>query len=573
MIAYLCQYAPVEIFHAFGEETCYVEPETSLFERAESMMHPIVCSFIKCALEDIASGDYEGIVLTSCCDSTRRLLDVLKSCFPEKFVYLLELPVKKGPAARKIFEGSLRKMIAEYEVFSGKKFREEALVEAMKAANEEPEPWAGNREGFVNVGLLGARYSPAMIDLIERSGAHIAFNLSCTGQVHRFDLDGQGTVMERYVEGLFGKVPCMRMEDGGDRNRYWEQYREGLSGLIYHTVKFCDNYSYEYASVREELGLPVLKIETDYTPQGEGQLKTRVDAFLESVRKPGEKLTTEICSGCGRAEAPAEAAQKEKITMSTGKYVLGLDSGSTSTNAVILNENRELVAFKVIRTGARSGESAERALQEILAEAGLKKEDLRQIVATGYGRVSIPFADKVVTEISCHGKGAHYVNPKVRTIIDIGGQDSKAIRLDDQGNVKDFAMNDKCAAGTGRFLEMMARTLELSIDEMGPVSLNWKEELRISSMCTVFAESEVISLIAENKEKADIIRALNMAIASRNEGLLARVGVEPVVMMTGGVAKNKGVVKALEEKLGQKLFIAEEPEIIGALGAALFALE
>ncbi|MCD7865816.1 MAG: acyl-CoA dehydratase activase, partial [Clostridiales bacterium] len=195
------------------------------------------------------------------------------------------------------------------------------------------------------------------------------------------------------------------------------------------------------------------------------------------------------------------------------------------------------------------------------------------IVSTGYGRVSIPFADKNVTEISCHGKGAHFLNPAVRTILDIGGQDSKAIRLNEHGDVIDFVMNDKCAAGTGRFLEMMARTLEISIDELGPVSLLSKEDVEISSMCSVFAESEVISLIAQNKETADIAHGIHKAIAGKAISLLKRVGLKKDFMMTGGVAKNPGVVKVLEEQLGAALYIYEQPEIVGALGAALFGLE
>ena len=182
-------------------------------------------------------------------------------------------------------------------------------------------------------------------------------------------------------------------------------------------------------------------------------------------------------------------------------------------------------------------------------------------------------ADENVTEISCHGKGAHYLNPEIRTILDIGGQDSKAIHLNEKGDVTDFVMNDKCAAGTGRFLEMMARSLEISIDELGPVSLQSKENIEISSMCSVFAESEVISLIAQNKEIADIAHGIHKAIAGKAMSLLKRVGLNPGYMMTGGVAKNPGVVAVLEEQLGEKLHIYEEPEIVGALGAALYGLE
>ena len=254
-------------------------------------------------------------------------------------------------------------------------------------------------------------------------------------------------------------------------------------------------------------------------------------------------------------------------------YSMGIDSGSTSTNAVLLNEKKEILASAVIRTGARSKESAERILEEILKKAQLRQEDLSCIVSTGYGRVGIPFADKNVTEISCHAKGAHFLNPSVRTILDIGGQDSKAIRLDENGDVADFVMNDKCAAGTGRFLEMMARTLEVDLDELGLISLTSKEQVEISSMCSVFAESEVISLIAQNKETADIAHGIHRAIAGRAVSLMKRVEMEPGYMMTGGVAKNPGLVRVLEEMLGAPLYISEEPEIVGALGAALYGLE
>lgn len=239
---------------------------------------------------------------------------------------------------------------------------------------------------------------------------------------------------------------------------------------------------------------------------------------------------------------------------------------------MIMDQDRKIVASSVIRTGAKSGESAQRILKEILEKAGCTREEISWIVSTGYGRVSIPFADENVTEISCHGKGAHYFNPAVRTILDIGGQDSKAIRLNEAGEVTDFAMNDKCAAGTGRFLEMIARTLEIDMDELEPTALQSTEELEITSMCSVFAESEVISLIANNKEKPDIANGICRAIANKAYSLLKRVGLEAEFMMTGGVAKNPGVVRAVEDKIQNKLYICQEPEIVGATGAALYAL-
>ena len=252
---------------------------------------------------------------------------------------------------------------------------------------------------------------------------------------------------------------------------------------------------------------------------------------------------------------------------------LGIDIGSLSTDAVLVNEKREIIAYEVIATGASSKKACDKIFKHILDATKLEAKDLDYVVATGYGRIKVPFANEVVTEITCHAKGANYFFPDARTVIDIGGQDSKAIKLDAKGNVLDFSMNDKCAAGTGRFLEVMARTLEIELDEMGELSLTGKDNVSISSLCTVFAESEVVSLIGADHKTPDICRALHISIAKRVSGQAKRVGLEETVVMTGGVAKNIGVVRELEKKLLCKIKIAEEPQIIGALGAALIALE
>ena len=252
---------------------------------------------------------------------------------------------------------------------------------------------------------------------------------------------------------------------------------------------------------------------------------------------------------------------------------LGIDIGSLSTDAVLVNEKREIVAYEIIATGASSKKACDKIFKHILDATKLEAKDLDYVVATGYGRIKVPFANEVVTEITCHAKGANYFFPDARTVIDIGGQDSKAIKLDAKGNVLDFSMNDKCAAGTGRFLEVMARTLEIELDEMGELSLTGKDNVSISSLCTVFAESEVVSLIGADHKTPDICRALHISIAKRVSGQAKRVGLEETVVMTGGVAKNIGVVRELEKKLLCTIKIAEEPQIIGALGAALIALE
>ena len=251
---------------------------------------------------------------------------------------------------------------------------------------------------------------------------------------------------------------------------------------------------------------------------------------------------------------------------------LGLDIGSITTKAAILEDGR-LLGTKVVFTGYNAENAGKRAVDELLAKLGISPEEIEKIVSTGYGRNSVTLADKAVTEITCHAKGAHYLNPHIRSIIDIGGQDSKTIVIDEDGKVKDFAMNDKCAAGTGRFLEVMARALEVDLGEFGNISLTAEKPSKISSLCTVFAESEVISLISKGEVRPNIIAGIHESIAARVGVMAHRTGVREPVMMTGGVAKNSGVVKALEEKLGLSIEVSVNAQENGAIGAAVLAAE
>jgi predicted CoA-substrate-specific enzyme activase len=248
----------------------------------------------------------------------------------------------------------------------------------------------------------------------------------------------------------------------------------------------------------------------------------------------------------------------------------GIDVGSLSTDVVVMQDDRVL-AYAIINTGAQAAAAARWAFGQALDTAGLSEQDVEAVIATGYGRMSVSFASSQVTEISCHARGSAYLSPKVRTVIDIGGQDSKVIRIDGQGNVVDFLMNDKCAAGTGRFLEVMAQRLELALEELGREDQQANKAAQISSMCTVFAESEVISLIAQGVPRPEIVRGLHRSIAERTAGLANRLGLANEVMMTGGVAKNPGVVRALSEKLAAPITVPPEPQIVGALGAAIIA--
>ena len=680
ILGYVCKYTPVELLTSLGAKTERISPSVSSFNRADAMMHPNMCSYAKSVLEwmPLHEKDCEGIVFTTCCDSIRRLYDTVKTAYPGKFFYLLDIPRKTDNSATALYAERILALAESYRKFrknAGEDtalsdaadrdtgaacipagIPEEKLAEILKEERKEAEA-AGSRTdsgasaGRIRIGLIGARMPGMLSSILEENGAEISFDLSCTGQDRASALwkssrendlfaggsEGSDSVctgsacgslrfgspefrdefpsvtplLFEYARALLTQIPCLRMADTSGRLSRLSVLEENVDGVIDHTVKFCDSYSYEYARIHKQSGVPILKIETDLTKQCEGQIRTRVEAFIEALRAKRKKGGSEENPAAAVSEEAGTAEEAETQRSSEGNpertkekmrfgrkeqresaetkvragasggdvLVCGIDSGSTSTNAVIMNENRQILAEVILRTGAKSGVSADKALAGALAAAGeklgriLAREDLRAIVSTGYGRVSIPFADRNVTEISCHARGARYFDPNVRTILDIGGQDSKAIRLDADGNVADFVMNDKCAAGTGRFLEAMARTLEVGIDDLGPISMESKENVEISSMCTVFAESEVISLIAQNKEKADIARGVHNAIAGKAVSLMKRVGMEPEYMMTGGVARNPGVVRAIEERIGAKLFICDVPDIVGAVGAALCALD
>ena len=630
-IGYVCKYAPLEALEAMGAHMERIEPDESLvsFDAAESCMHANVCSFAKATFETVLSGSFDGIVLTTCCDSMRRLADALRAQAPDLFIHVLDVPRDTGEAACALFERRVSELLSAYGEFANVDFSEAKLftqlggtlcpaegtcdspleLDLARLHSEAAQPSfrlaksssvsqdsiyrdkAGDAEArsegceasersataaaaaaqvdnalqpqthfsptMPNVGIAGARANAEIKRILEAHGVNIAFDITCTNAIRRF-VPRKTDTLAQYAHDVLTQLPCARMRDISPRKGFFDRALPQVDGLVYHTVQFCDMYSYEYSDLKRTSPVPILALETDCTAQSRGQMLTRLEAFLESI-------------GASQTEHPE--SQKGSPMSTAATFVVGLDSGSTSTNAVVMNEARKIVASVVIRTGAKAGASAERAYREVLERAGITPDQVACTIATGYGRVSIPFADENVTEISCHGRGAHYFNPDVRTILDIGGQDSKAIHVNAAGEVTDFAMNDKCAAGTGRFLEMIARSLEISLDELGPAALESKKRLEIASMCSVFAESEVISLIANNEEKPDIAAGVCRAVAGKAYSLMRRVGLEGAYMMTGGVAQNPGVVRAVEELIGEKLFICEDPEIVGATGAALLVLE
>ena len=327
MIGFVCKYAPVEVFEAMDTEVGRISPSVVNFNQADTLMHPNVCSFVKSVLEEVIGSDYEGVILTTCCDSVRRLCDVLRDQCPDKFIYMIDVPRKVNDFSSKMFTENLRKMIRAYEDFSGKKFDEKKFAQILeRKAEAEKLRKAPEKEDGPRIGLVGTRCSAGVLNILENHHAQILFDMTCTGLSRSFRC-GQEDPLGAYAWDLLNQVPCLRMVKASGREKFIDGFKDRLDGLICHTVKFCDMYAFEYSELRAGAGVPVLQAETDSTAQSEGQIRTRVEAFLESVKKP-------------------EIGKKKRTVTRTGSekmYVLGVDSGSTSTNAVILDENKKML--------------------------------------------------------------------------------------------------------------------------------------------------------------------------------------------------------------------------------------
>ncbi|SDC50197.1 acyl-CoA dehydratase activase [Parafannyhessea umbonata] len=600
VVCYGCKYAPIELLAGFGADARLIMAEPESFEVAERLAHGNLCGFGKSVLACGLDPNVHQMVLTTCCDVMRRAYDVLKAQGCLDFLWMVDLPHRTGAAERRLLQAQLRSLARAYARFSGRSFE---VGRALAAIQVPPAPKPGS------VALVGAHAPQSLLDELDRGIDAPVVNHTCTGErilaqppielAHAesagcgrcttADIAGEGTnasTFDRFVEwyagALLDQTPCMRMDEVGGRSGLVSGAHHGI---VYHTMKFCDYYGFEYADVAGTTATPILKLETDGTRQSAGQLRTRIEAFDETLRTDAAAAAGHDGQSFSPApnpagekdapHAPAPTTRKEApmgSTPSDPRYVLGVDSGSTSTDAVVMELDGTIVASVIGATGAKASRGAAAVIQEVLDQAHLTRDDLAMSVATGYGRDAIPNMDVAITEITCHAAGAHYLAPQARTVIDIGGQDSKVIHLNADGTVQNFVMNDKCAAGTGRFLEAMARTLQMPIEELSRQGLEWHHDVTISSMCTVFAESEVVSLIADDTPTPDIIHGLDVSVARKTAALARRVGGEPPYLMTGGVANNEGVVKALSEVLGAPVATHEDSQLCGAIGAAVLGI-
>ena len=549
IVTYVCKYTPIELFAGFGAK---VRPHDSMPADIDLGGHDVpanLCGFGRAVLQTALAGGAPELVLVNCCDVMRRVYDILEAEGCCRFLYLLDLPHCASACATQSFARGIERLADAYGAHCGRPFDLSACLAAFGAQEPASEPY---------IAVTGARVGRQLEETLAAALPLPVRNLTCTsGRAVTLDapVETVPELWDAYARALLGQIPCRRMGDAAHGRRLLDNPQ--VTGVVYHTIQFCDFYNIEYAELEERLDAPMLKIETDFTLQSAGQLSTRISAFSESLEH--------LAAGANEGSPLME--------LGPNRYVAGLDSGSTSTDVVIMDSERRMVAWAILPTGGGARSSAERSLAQALAKADIPREAVVRIVATGYGRDFIQSDGSSITEISCHARGAHFLDPEVRCVIDIGGQDSKVIRVSEQGTVESFVMNDKCAAGTGRFLDMMARALGVGLDELGRLGATWTEEIEISSMCTVFAESEVVTLVAQNKPVDDIVHGLNRSVATKVGSLVKRAKGEPVFMMTGGVAQNEGVVRALEERVGAPIRVSEHAQLCGAIGAALFALE
>ncbi|MEA2066744.1 MAG: acyl-CoA dehydratase activase [Thermotogota bacterium] len=578
MIYYACSYVPLEILIATKQP--FKKIKTPMKTESE-LIHRNLCDYCKTIFQTVMNMDKNDVFVSiDSCDAMRRISDVLKKESKAKII-TLRLPWKNDSEAVSIYKKELKTLIKELtensdneltenDLFYGISFfkkisdniwdvhmgsfpaleKQKTLDYAFDGQSYTPENKENNEDpNKPGLAIIGGFFQPdRLIEIVNEAGGRVVLNESCQGIrpfTGKYSNEGDNlfNIAQRIIQK---RLPCGRFYGnyGNDLNYLLNKFN--IDGVIKVQPKFCDFYGF----TTEEIDLPVLIVESEFPQTSSGQLLTRIGAFIEKIRKkkPGH-------SSCFSEE----------------KLFAGIDSGSTTTNIVIIDKNKNILYKETTPTGTNAKQTARSLLEKGMKSLKASNDSLAYTIATGYGRNIIDFASDTVTEITCHARGAKTLFPEIRSIIDIGGQDSKSIKLGNDGSVKDFAMNDKCAAGTGRFLEVMSNVLEINLNEMSTKALNAKRAAPISSMCTVFAESEVVSLLGKGENISQIAAGLANSIAKRVAGLYRGIKGEEPVAFTGGVARNNSVKEALEKELNVTLSVPEDPDIVGAFGAALFA--
>ena len=558
MIHYVCKYTPVELLNAFGEECAVLEEMPENFEMSDQIAHANLCGFGKSVIQAVLEGKVKQLVLVNCCDSARRVYDIVESTGKCKFLYMLDLPHEDNECEKVKYAQAIMRLKKAYEKFSGKTFDKEAFLNSFTENETEMKPY---------IGLMGVRVTGILEKMIRDNIQMDVDNLTCTGGRQLAVVPEQMRQMDEekmflaYADALLCQIPCFRMNNNTRRNQLYLD--PNLKGIIYHTIKFCDYYGFEYASIKKNIKVPLLKIETDFTSQSAGQLLTRIQAFAETIEG-----SEDMDPGKGISE---EARKK----MESGiYYVAGIDSGSTSTDVVILDQDGKIKSTMIIPTGGGAMMSAEKSLDLAVEKAGIKEEEIVRIVTTGYGRAYIESGDDSITEITCHAKGAHYLNPNVRTVIDIGGQDIKCFKIHN-GAIDNIFLNEACSSGCGSFLQTFANALGYEIADFAKLGLFAKRPVDLGSRCTVFMNSSVKQAQKDGATIEDISAGLSLSVVKNALYKVIRASspdeLGKRVVVQGGTFLNDAVLRAFEQEMGVEVVRPNIAGLMGAYGAALYA--
>ncbi len=568
-IPFFCSYIPVELLTALGHEVV----DISLFENEKysleysCSLHDNICSYAKYLFSKIIDGEnkFDFVIVPKVCDAMKHLHSSL--CFSGKIEsFLLDVPGRKGEQSAKYLATQYRTMLTQ-------------IAPDLDGVNKkiylpvgENTPTVSARllncpeadKCSVKIGVAGSSYRPALFrDILKKYDAGSIFLRHCGHGVVRSGAEQflQAASAEEELLALarnsLQNTICPRSDEGGMTNYIIAEIeKQRLSGLIVTTLKFCDFYAFELEKLNNKLPaeFPCLYLENDLSVNSDEQNITRIEAFMEKIMsgKPTTKKLT------------------KQAAATTDIYSVGLDIGSTTTKGILLKNGRDILASIIIPTSINMKDSADAALAKLLAQSAIPEAHIFRTIYTGYGRTAFPDREQI-TEITCHAVGVNFLQPQDGTIIDIGGQDSKAIRVDEQGNVLRFAMNDKCAAGTGRFLEAMVQRMNVTFPQFSALSLAADHPTPISSMCSVFAESEVVSLMTKGIPVGSIARGLNFAIAERVCSLVRKIQGEAPFILTGGLSLNTGFAGELENSLACRVTIFAQAQLAGAIGAAVIA--
>lgn len=618
---YTCTYVPLEIIWAAGFIPKRLIGRTDICLHTDSILSRNVCPYAHSVLKawrnvqpektKYLATNTNPVIIANSCDAMRKLYDILS--LESDNVYLLDVPRENTKQAIDFFSHQIRSLyfsfpgvekkdyksqidsaikiykrvrglLEEVRSFVGKKISYSEFIEIKQNALQSipqkaleglngliqnlDERELNNASRIINSALpIAVTGSPMagqnIFSAIEQAGFGIFENDSCLDlrwSVSEVVTKNPGSDPFVNLAGTYlNKVPCARMASRQQFVERLSEYIKGgdIKGIIHLRMPFCDLYGFDLVHL-----LPlvrkgrILHMDTDGSLQSLGQMRTRLQAFAEIIlQKKNINRDT------------------QNLIKTDDSYFCGIDIGSSTVDGVILSSEGKIVVHDIEKTGSHPGKTALKVYKKMIEESHISEQAIRSIMTTGYGRNSFPLSHNNISEISCHAYGIRHFFPQVRLVIDIGGQDSKVIKIDENGMVNDFRMNDKCAAGTGRFLEVMAKALEMDIKDMGKINLAEGKNVPISSVCTVFAESEVVSLLGQGYPAPDIIRGLYHAITNRIEAMVQGIGLGRPIAMTGGGALNHALVTSIEKRLGVSIYVPDQPQIIGAIGAAILALE